>query len=86
MLIVATEESTTKKTIMSPSEKIVKNTKPPTRKQYSSEEKIGTVLDGLRGKDSISELCCGEGISQGHNYKCSWATTKPFSNKEKGSN
>ncbi|MFT5869547.1 MAG: transposase-like protein, partial [Paracoccaceae bacterium] len=27
------------------------------RKQYSSEEKIRIVLDGLRGEDSIAELC-----------------------------
>jgi len=27
------------------------------RKHYSSEEKIRIVLDGLRGEDSIAELC-----------------------------
>jgi len=39
------------------SEKIVKDIKRATRKQYSSEEKIRIVLDGLRGEDSIAELC-----------------------------
>lgn len=34
-------------------------------KHYSSEEKIRMVLDGLRGEDSIAELCRREGISQG---------------------
>jgi len=41
----------------SPGEKIVKGIKRATRKQYSSEEKIRIVLDGLRGKDSIAEVC-----------------------------
>ena len=40
-------------------------------KQYSSEEKIRIVLDGLRGEDSIAELCRREGISQGVYYKWS---------------
>ena len=55
----------------SPSEKIVKDIKRATRKQYSSEEKIRIVLDGLRGEDSIAELCRREGISQGVYYKWS---------------
>ena len=55
----------------SPSEKIVKDIKRATRKQYSSEEKIRIVLDGLRGEDSIAELCRREGIAQGIYYKWS---------------
>ena len=55
----------------SPGEKIVKDIKRATRKHYSSEEKIRIVLDGLRGEDSISELCRREGISQGVYYKWS---------------
>ena len=46
-------------------EKIVKDIKRATRKQYSSAEKIRIVLDGLRGAASIAEQCRGEGISQG---------------------
>ena len=53
----------------SPGEKLVKDIKRATRKQYSSEEKIRIVLDGLRGEDSIAELCRREGISQGIYYK-----------------
>ena len=34
-----------------------------TRKHYSAEEKIRIVLDGLRGDDSIAELCRREGIA-----------------------
>ena len=47
----------------------VKDIKRATRKHYSSEEKIRIVLDGLRGEDSIAELCRREGISQGIYYK-----------------
>ena len=53
------------------SETIVKDIKRAARKQYSSEEKIRIVLDGLRGEDSIAELCRREGISQGIYYKWS---------------
>ena len=41
------------------------------QEQYSAEEKIRIVLDGLRGEDSIAELCRCEGISQGVYYKWS---------------
>nr|WP_143534557.1 IS3 family transposase [Roseovarius albus] len=60
-----------RKTTKSPGEKIVKDIKRATRKHYSSEEKIRIVLDGLRGEDSIAELCRREGISQGLYYKWS---------------
>ena len=53
------------------SEKIVKDIQRATRKQYSSEEKIRIVLDGLRGEDSIAELCRREGLSQGVYYQWS---------------
>ena len=46
-----------RKTTKSPGEKIVKDTKRATRTHYSSEDKIRIVLDGLRGEDSIAELC-----------------------------
>lgn len=41
----------------SPGENLVNDIKRATRKQYSSEEKIRIVLDGLRREDSIAELC-----------------------------
>ena len=52
-------------------ERIVKDIKHKTRKQYSAEEKIRIVLDGLRGEESVAELCRREGISQGIYYKWS---------------
>jgi len=48
----------------SSSEKIIRDIRRKTRKQYSAEEKIRIVLDGLRGEDSIAELCRQEGIAQ----------------------
>ncbi len=50
---------------------VVKDIRRATRKQYSAEEKIRIVLDGLRGEDSIAELCRREGIAQGVYYKWS---------------
>ena len=55
----------------SSSEHIIKDIKRKTRKQYGAEEKIRIVLDGLRGEDSIAELCRREGIAQGLYYKWS---------------
>jgi len=40
-----------------------------TRKQYSAEEKIRIILEGLRGEDSIVELCRREGISPNVYYR-----------------
>ena len=55
----------------SPSERLVKSIRRATRKQYSAEEKIRIVLDGLRGESSIAELCRREGIAEGLYY--SWS-------------
>ena len=51
-------------------EKVVKDIRRATRKQYSAEEKIRIVLDGLKGEDSIAELSRREGIAQSLYY--SW--------------
>ena len=40
-----------------PAEKVVQDIRRATRKHYSAEEKIRIVLEGLRGEDSIAELC-----------------------------
>ncbi len=53
------------------SKKTIKDIRRATRKQYSAEEKIRIVLDGLRGEETIAELCRREGISQGLYY--SWS-------------
>ena len=54
-----------------PAEKVVKNIRRATRKRHSSEEKIRIVLEGLRGEDSIAELCRREGINQNLYYRWS---------------
>lgn len=54
-----------------PAERVVKAIRRATRKQYSAEEKIRIVIEGLRGDDSIAELCRREGIAQGVYYKWS---------------
>ena len=52
-------------------EKHIKDIRRATRKQYSAEEKIRIVLEGLRGEYSIAELCRREGIAQSLYY--SWS-------------
>ena len=52
-------------------ERVVKDIRRQTRKRYSAEEKIRIVLAGLRGEDSIAELCRQEGIAQSQYY--SWS-------------
>ena len=46
-------------------DRTVKDIRRQPRKRYSSEDKIKVVLAGLRGEDSIAELCRQEGIAQG---------------------
>ena len=48
--------------LTTPGEKVVKDIRRATRKHYSAEDKIRIVLDGLRGEDSIAELCRREGM------------------------
>ena len=52
-------------------EKTVRDIRRATRRHYSAEEKIRIVLEGLRGEDSIAELCRREGIAQSLYYKWS---------------
>src|SRR5271157_2782007 len=54
-----------------PAEKVVQDIRRATRKHYSAEEKIRIVLEGLRGEDSIAELCRKEGIAQNLYYRWS---------------
>jgi transposase-like protein len=46
----------------------VKEIRRATRRQFSAEEKIRIVLEGLRGEDSIAELCRREGIATSMYY------------------
>jgi transposase len=51
-----------------PAEQAVKDIRRATRRHFSAEDKIRIVLDGLRGDDSIAELCRKEGIAQSLYY------------------
>ncbi len=44
-------------------EKVVREIRRQTRRKFNAEEKIRIVLEGLRGEESIAELCRREGIS-----------------------
>jgi len=52
-------------------ESVVREIKRNTRRKFSSEEKIRIVLEGLRGEESIAELCRREGISPNLYYNWS---------------
>ena len=52
-------------------EKVVRDIRRKTRKQYSAEEKIRIVVDGLRGEESIAGLCWREGFAERLYY--SWS-------------
>ena len=49
--------------VKEPAEQVIKEIRRATRRQFSAEEKIRIVLDGLRGESSIAELCRREGIA-----------------------
>jgi transposase len=51
-----------------PAEQVVKDIRRQTRRHFSAEDKIRIVLEGLRGEDSIAELCRKEGIAQSLYY------------------
>jgi transposase len=52
-------------------EKTVRDIRRATRKHYSAEEKLRIVLEGLRGEDSIAELCRREGLNSNVYYRWS---------------
>ena len=55
----------------SSAEKTVRDIRRATRKRYSSEEKIRIVLEGLRGEESVAELCRKEGSNANIYYRWS---------------
>ena len=62
-------KSSLKKSVTkAPAERVVKDIRRATRRHFSAEDKIRIVLDGLRGEDSIAELCRKEGIAQSLYY------------------
>jgi transposase len=51
-----------------PADAVLKDIRRATRRQFSSEEKIRIVLEGLRGEESIAELCRRERIASSMYY------------------
>ena len=51
-----------------PAERVIKDIRRVTRRHFSAEDKIRIVLEGLRGEDSIAELCRREGIASSMYY------------------
>ena len=62
------QHSLKKSPAKAPAERVVKDIRRQTRRHFSAEDKIRIVLDGLRGEDSIAELCRKEGIAQSLYY------------------
>ena len=56
---------------MAKSRDVVKQIRKATRRKFSADEKIRIVLEGLRGENSISEICRREGIAASVYYKWS---------------
>lgn len=52
-------------------DRTVRSIKRATRRQFNAEEKIRIVIAGLRGEDSVAELCRREGIHQNLYYRWS---------------
>jgi transposase len=51
-----------------PAEDAIRDIRRATRRHFSAEEKIRIVLEGLRGQESIAELCRHEGIASSIYY------------------
>ena len=60
-----------KKTKKTTATNTVRNIRRNRRRKYSGEEKIRIVLEGLRGKETVAELCRREGISESVYYRWS---------------
>jgi transposase len=54
-------------------ESVVRDIKRKTRRKFSSEEKIRIILEGLKGEESIADICRREGISPNLYYRWSKA-------------
>jgi len=53
------------------SEKVVREIHRRTRRRFSAEEKIRSILEGLRGEESIAALCRREGLAPNLYYRWS---------------
>jgi Transposase len=61
-----------------PAEDAIRDIRRATRRHFSAEEKIRIVLEGLRGEESIAELCRREGIASSMFCGCSRIARRPL--------
>ena len=54
--------------VKQPAETVIRDIRRATRRHFSAEEKIRIVLEGLRGEESIAEICRREGIASSMYY------------------
>ncbi len=66
-----TKESLNSSASKQPVLSVIKDIQRQSRKQYSAEEKIRIVLEGLRGEYSVAEICRREGINPNIYYRWS---------------
>ena len=52
-------------------EQVVREIQRRTRRRFSAEEKVRIVLEGLRGEQSVAELCRREGLAPNLYYRWS---------------
>jgi transposase len=52
-------------------EQVVREIHRRTRRRFSAEEKVRIVLEGLRGEESVAELCRREGLAPNLYYRWS---------------
>ena len=64
------------KSTKKPAEAVVRDIRRATRLHFLAEDKIRIVLEGLRGEESIAELCRREGIAQSMYYSWSLARVR----------
>src|SRR5437773_4121783 len=57
--------------VKEPATQVLKTIRRATRRHFSAEDKIRIVLEGLRGENSVAELCRREGIVQNLYYRWS---------------
>jgi transposase len=65
-------------------EAVVREIRRKTRRKFSPEEKIRIVLEGLKGEESISEICRREGITSSLYYGWSKAFLEAGKKRLKG--
>ena len=66
-----TVQSTASASAHKPALSIIKDIQRQTRRQYTAEEKIRIVLEGLQGEQSVAEICRREGLNTNIYYRWS---------------